>query len=172
MNTSAHTPKKNNRTYLTGVYELKNPGKFIGKNKPYYKSSYEWRMMYWCDMNANVLEWAYEPLPIQYVFQVPYDSPQWMKNLVDFKTHRYYVDFYAKIVDKDGIVQKYMLEIKPANQTIVPQEPKKKTKKSLRKFFNAMQEYIKNCNKWSAADEIFKKKGYKFQVLTEQDLFS
>lgn len=163
---------KNNRKYVSGLYEMKNPGKYLGNKKPYYKSSYEWRMMYWCDLNKNVLKWSYEPFPIEYVFQVPPNAPEWMKNLVDFRTHKYYVDFYAKIVDVNGKSQDFMLEIKPHNQTVMPKEPKRKTKKSLKKFFTEMQEFIKNTNKWAAADLKFGKQGIKFQVLTEQDLFS
>lgn len=162
----------NNRTYITGYYELKNPGKFLGTDKPYYKSSYECRMMYWCDMNKNVIEWNYEPFPIDYIFEVPWNAPEWKKNLVDFKTHRYYMDFYAKILLSDGTVQRYMLEIKPANQTIEPKEPKRKTKKAMNNFFLNTQEYIKNSNKWKAAEEFCLKKGYKFQVLTEQNLYT
>lgn len=161
----------NNRTYLTGYYELKNPHKYLGTSKPYYKSSYECRMMYWCDVNSNVIEWNYEPFPIEYSFDVPIESPDWMKNLVDFQTHRYYIDFYAKILETNGNIQKYMIEIKPSNQTEMPKEPKRKTKKSLKKFFSAMQEYIKNSNKWAAAEEFCQKKGFKFLVLTEQNLF-
>ena len=163
---------QNNRKYISGTYELKNPNKFLGKSKPIYKSSYEWRMMYWCDLNKKVLEWSYEPLPIEYTFSVPFDAPEWMKSLVDFKVHRYYVDFYAKIVDNNGHIQKYMLEIKPFNQTMVPTEPKRKTKKAQKKFLEEMKEFIKNSNKWNAADKFFQKRGLKFQVLTENDLFS
>jgi hypothetical protein len=163
---------QNNRKYISGAYTPKNPEKYKGKGLPYYKSSYEWRVMYWCDLNTNVIEWSYEPFPIEYTFQVPSDSPQWMKNLVDYRTHKYYVDFYAKVLDNNGKAQNFMLEIKPANQTVAPKEPKRKTKKSLEKFMTEMKEYIKNCNKWNAADTFFNKRGYKFQVLTEQDLFT
>ncbi len=163
---------RNNRKYLSGPYELKNPEKYVGQKTPIYKSSYEWRMMYWCDMNKNVLKWSYEPFPIEYIFQVPSSSPEWMKNLVDFKKHRYYIDFYAKIKDNNGVIQDFMLEIKPFNQTQMPKEPKKKSQKTLKKFFGSMQEFIKNSNKWAAAETALTKRGIKFLVLTEQDLFS
>jgi hypothetical protein len=65
-----------------------------------------------------------------------------------------------------------MLEIKPFNQTMVPQEPKRKTKKAMKKFLDEVKEFIKNSNKWNAADKFFQRKGMKFQVLTENDLFS
>lgn len=163
---------KNNREYKKGYYELKHPEKYKGKSAPYYKSSYEWRMMYWCDLNNRVKEWSYEPFPIPYVFTVPRDAPMWMQNLVDHQQHNYYIDFVAKIVENDGKVYTYLLEIKPFGQTIMPAEPKKKTKKSLEKFFGNMKEYIKNKTKWEAARTYSNKHEFKFVVLTERDIFN
>lgn len=168
----AQSESRNNRKYVSGPYTPKNPEKYIGTKIPVYKSSYEWRMMYWCDLNTNVLKWSYEPFPIEYTFQVPDTAPDWMKSLVDYKVHRYYVDFYARIVDNDGRVKDYMLEIKPYNQTVIPKEPKRKTKKTLKQFYISMCEFIKNSNKWAAAREKFNKQGIDFQVLTERNLFS
>lgn len=162
----------NNRKYNTGYYELKNPNKYLGTDKPYYKSGFEYRMMYWCDLNINVIEWNYEPFPIDYIFQVPATAPKWMKELVDFKKHRYYMDFYAKIREDNGNVQRYMLEIKPDVQTSQPVEPKKKTKKAVANFMLNMKEYIKNCNKWTAAEQFCNQKGYIFKVLTENNLYT
>jgi hypothetical protein len=34
-----------------------------------------------------------------------------------------------------------------------------------------MKEYIKNANKWEAAEKYAHQKGYKFAVLTENELF-
>lgn len=161
----------NNRTYQKGYYELKYPHKYKGMSKPYFKSSYEQRMMYWLDVNNKVLEWSYEPSYIEYLNHVPTNSPDWMRDLVDFKVHKYYVDFYAKLVDNDNNVVTYILEIKPFIQTQIPKEPKKKTKKSIQKFYNEMKEYIKNANKWEAAEKYAHQKGYKFAVLTENELF-
>ena len=140
---------------------MKYPQKYKGKVNPYYKSSYEQRMMYWLDMNNKVLEWAYEPQYIDYISQVPPSSPDWMKALVDYKTHKYYVDFYAKLIDNDGNVVTYILEIKPHCQTIIPKEPKNKSKKRIQRFYNEMKEYIKNANKWEAAEKYASQKGIK-----------
>ncbi len=161
----------NNRTYQTGYYEMKNPKKYVGKSKPYFKSSYEQRMMFWLDVNNNVLEWSYEPQYIEYLNQVPTNSPDWMRGLVDFKVHKYFVDFYAKLLDNNGKEVKYLLEIKPHIQTQIPTEPKRKTKKSIKKFYSDMQEYIKNSNKWEAAEKYAHQKGLNFTVLTERHLF-
>lgn len=161
----------NNRTYKTGTYEMKHPEKYVGKSKPYFKSSYEERMMYWLDMNNKVIEWSYEPQYIEYLNQVPTNAPDWMRALVDFKVHKYFVDFYAKLVNNEGQQVRYILEIKPHVQTIMPTEPKRKTKKSIKKFYNDMKEYIKNSNKWDAAENYANQKGLNFTVLTEKQLF-
>jgi outer membrane translocation and assembly module TamA len=34
-----------------------------------------------------------------------------------------------------------------------------------------MKEYLKNSNKWKAAEDYAKQRGYNFTVLTERDLF-
>ncbi len=162
----------NNRKYEKGYYKPKYPEKYKGVSEPYYKSSYEWRVMYWLDTNKNVVEWNYEPFSIPYNFTVPPEAPLWMQNLVDHKSHEYYIDFVAKIVNKNGITETHVLEIKPYGQTIMPAEPKKKSKKSLEKFFNNMKEYIKNSCKWKAAEEYSKKRGFTFGVLTEKEIFN
>ena len=158
--------------YTKGFYDPKIPAKYKGKSRPYYKSSYEWRMMYWCDMNAKIKSWSYEPIAIPYTFSVPQNSPIWMQNLVDYKQHQYHIDFVIDIEENDGKVYTYLIEVKPYGQTIMPSEPKKKTKKSLEKFLGYMKEYIKNQNKWAAAKEYCQQRNYKFTVLTERDIFN
>ena len=162
----------NNRKYVKGYYTPKYPEKYKGTSAPYYKSTYEWRTMFWLDMNKRVVEWSYEPFSIPYNFTVPQNPPLWMQNLVDHNTHEYYIDFVAKILENDGKIYTHLLEIKPYGQTIMPSEPKKKTKKSLEKFFTNMKEFIKNKNKWKAAEEYSDKRGFKFSVLTERQIFT
>lgn len=161
----------NKRVYKTGDYPLKNPHKYVGKTKPHYKSGFENRMMYWLDENNKVIEWSYEPHYIEYLSSTPSNSPEWIKSLVDDKIHKYFVDFYAKLKDNNGNIVTYLLEIKPYAQTLLPLEPKKKTKKSVKRYVEDMKEYVKNSNKWKAAEEYAKQRGYNFTVLTERDLF-
>lgn len=161
----------NNRVYKTGDYSLKNPSKYKGSKTPRYKSSFEERIFWWCDMNENVLEWSYESIPIQYDFIVSETAPLHEQQLVDGQSHRYFPDVLAKIKDNDGNIVNYILEIKPYSQTIKPTEPKKKTKKSWNKYLNALQEYLKNAKKWEAAEKYAKSKGMIFRVITERSLF-
>lgn len=110
--------------------------------------------MTWCDRNASVLEWGSETVVI------PYKSP------VDNKLHRYFVDFYVKIKNKENKITKYLVEIKPEKFTKPPEIPKRQTKKFIQEVF----QYGTNQAKWKAANEFCQDRGMKFLVLTENDL--
>lgn len=110
--------------------------------------------MKWCDYNPSVLEWGSETIII------PYKSP------VDNKVHRYFVDFYVKVKDREGKITKYLVEIKPEKYTKPPDIPQRKTRRFLEEVFT----YGTNQAKWKAANEFCKDRGMKFLVLTEADL--
>lgn len=110
--------------------------------------------MKWCDYNPSVLEWGSETVII------PYRSP------VDNKVHRYFVDFYVKVKDREGKATKYLVEIKPEKYTKPPEIPQRKTKRFLEEVFL----YGTNQAKWKAANEYCEDRGMKFLVLTETDL--
>ena len=110
--------------------------------------------MKWCDHNPSVLEWGSETVII------PYRSP------VDNRIHRYFVDFYIKVIDKFGKTTKYLIEIKPEKFTKPPSIPKRKTKR----FIDEVFLYGTNQAKWKAAGEFCEDRGMQFMVLTEKDL--
>ncbi len=91
---------------------------------------------------------------------MPYISP------IDKKVHRYFVDFYIKVKNKNGAIQKYLIEIKPERFTKPPAIPAKKTKN----FINEVFQYGVNEAKWKAAFEFCQDRNMKFMVLTEKDL--
>ena len=62
--------------------------------------------------------------------------------------------------------QTILVEIKPKKETLPPKQPKRKTKK----FLNEVITFSKNQDKWEAADQYAKHKGWKFQVWTEETL--
>jgi len=159
------------RNYDRRLYKLINPQKYFGPKTPEHKSSFELRMMEWCDKNANVVKWAYEPYCIEYTFRTLSYLPDWTANLVDNKTHKYYIDFYVELIDNQGNTKSYVIEIKPNRMTTQPKEPKKKTRAAVVRYVNEMKEFIKNQNKWAVANEFCEKKGYVFKVLTENNLF-
>lgn len=138
-----------------GRYKVRNAKKYRGDlNEVVYRSSWELKFMKWCDMNPSVLEWGSETVII------PYRSP------VDSKVHRYFVDFYIKVRNKNGETCKYLVEIKPEKFTKPPEVPAKKT----RKFIEEVFQYGTNQAKWKAANEFCEDRGMKFLVLTENDL--
>jgi hypothetical protein len=142
------------KTYK-GKFRAKNPGKYTGDiNNIVYRSLWELRFMKWCDLNDSVQEWGSETVI------VPYISP------VDRKIHRYFVDFYIKVKNKTGNMQKYLIEIKPERYTKPPEIPQRKTKK----FIDEVFQYGVNEAKWKAAFEFCQDRNMKFMVLTEKDL--
>jgi hypothetical protein len=110
--------------------------------------------MKWCDLNSSVEEWGSE------IVIVPYVSP------IDKKVHRYFVDFYIKIRNKNNVMEKYLIEIKPERFTRPPQVPARKTKK----FIDEVFQYGVNEAKWKAAFEFCADRNMKFMILTEKDL--
>jgi len=138
-----------------GKFRPSNPIKYKGDlHNIVYRSLWELRFMKWCDTNTSILEWGSETIII------PYISP------VDKKPHRYFVDFYIKVKDKSGKIQRYLIEIKPEKFTKPPEIPKKKT----RKFIDEVFQYGVNEAKWKAAFEFCQDRQWKFMILTEKDL--
>lgn len=138
-----------------GKYKVKNPAKYRGDyNNVIYRSSWELKLMNWCDTTSAVLEWGSE------VAVIPYVSP------VDNKIHRYFVDFYMKIKDKNGTEEKYLVEVKPKKFTKEPVKPKRVTKQFIEEVFT----YGVNQAKWKAAREFCEDRQWKFIVLTEDEL--
>ena len=138
-----------------GRYRIENIKKYKGDiSDVIYRSSWELKFMRWCDSNSSVLEWGSETVII------PYRSP------VDNNIHRYFVDFYIKIQDKDKKILKYLIEIKPEKFTKPPPIPQKQTKGFIQEVFN----YGINQSKWKAASTFCDDRGWKFLVLTERDL--
>lgn len=142
------------KTYK-GKFRTKNPAKYAGDiQNIVYRSLWELKFMKWCDENPSVEQWGSETVI------VPYISP------VDKKIHRYFVDFYIKIKDKNGNLNKYLIEIKPERFTKPPDISKKKTKN----FINEVFQYGVNEAKWKAAFEFCQDRNMKFMILTEKDL--
>jgi len=110
--------------------------------------------MNWCDSTDAVLEWGSE------VAVIPYVSP------VDNKVHRYFVDFYMKIEDRNGNIEKYLVEVKPKKFTKEPVKPKRVTKQFIEEVFT----YGVNTAKWKAAQQFCEDRRWKFVVLTEDEL--
>lgn len=140
---------------LKGKFIPRNVSKYRGDYRNIiYRSSWELKFMKYCDLNKNILEWGSEEIVI------PYRSP------LDGRVHRYFVDFYIRVKDINGNIQKYLIEVKPKKQTKEPKVQKKMTKK----YIYEVTEYAKNQAKWNAAREYCDDRNYKFMLITEDEL--
>ena len=121
-----------------GKYYPSFPRKYKGDpTNIIYRSLWERKFMVYCDKNDNILEWASEEIAI------PYRSP------IDSRVHRYFPDFYMKVKETNGRIKNYVIEVKPAKQTIPPKKPKRQTKGYIREAY----EYARNQAKWKMAKE-------------------
>ena len=139
-----------------GKYQPKNPSKYLGDpTKIVYRSLWERKCMRIFDENPNVIRWASEEMAI------PYFSP------VDKKRHRCFPDFIIEVKNKKGEIETQMLEVKPAKYTRVPKKPKRMSQR----FLNEANTYLVNQAKWEAAENVCEKKGWKFKILTEKEIY-
>jgi hypothetical protein len=142
--------------YHQGKFKPRNPKKYMGDpTNIVYRSGWELKLMVYLDKHPNVLQWGSEELVI------PYRSP------IDGKIHRYFTDFIVKQINKEGKTETIVIEVKPKKQTI---EPTKKNSKSKR-YIQEVMTWGVNSAKWLAAEEYCRDRGWKFQLMTEEDLF-
>ena len=133
----------------SGYYKVKNINKYKGDfTKVIYRSLWEKSVFAWCDSNPKVKYWSSEEIIVPYYYEA------------DKKYHRYFPDLKVVMEDKT-----LLIEIKPEKETVPPTGPKR-TKKYINEGFT----YIKNMNKWKAASEYCKDRGWEFQIWTEKTL--
>jgi len=138
-----------------GKYQPSYPQKYKGNpTNIVYRSLWERKFMVYCDTNEKILEWGSEEIVL------PYRSP------IDNRIHRYFPDFYIKVLESSGQIKKYLIEIKPKRQTVPPPKPKRQTKG----YISEAYEYAKNQAKWRAAKEYCDDRNWEFKVLTEDEL--
>lgn len=135
--------------YQQGIFEMKNPAKYIGKHSPRYRSSWELKFMRVLDAHPNIIAWASES------HRIPYINPLTRKSTV------YVPDFFMVYEDKNGARKAEFIEIKPAGQILgAARSPQQKAAA------------VVNEAKWSAAKMFAEKQGVGFRVLTENELFN
>ena len=135
--------------FASGKYDIVNASKYVGESVPVYRSSWELAFMRMCDSHPNITKWASENV------KIPYRSP------VDGKFHNYVPDFMVQYTDKDGVQHVELVEIKPANQT---------TLENARSTGQKIQTAI-NAAKWTSAQEWCQRKGIRFKVINEDQIF-
>lgn len=135
----------------SGRYRVKNRSKYKGNpDNVVFRSLWERNAFKWCDETKEVKYWVSEEVVIPYLWEV------------DKKYHRYFMDL--KITFSNG--KTVLVEIKPEKETKPPAFNGKKTKR----YINEGMTYIKNMNKWSAAQEYAADRGWGFEIWTENKL--
>lgn len=135
--------------YSQGLFTPKNPEKYIGKNKPKYRSSWELRVMMFFDTAKGVLTWASESIAIPY------------RNPLTGKISTYYPDFFVQYVNKDGKQFAEVIEVKPSGQTSLTEAKSK----------HDQLHAIVNLAKWKSAKLWCTQQGFGFRVVTQHDIF-
>lgn len=136
--------------WAQGVFEPKNPHKYIGKHKPRYRSGWELTFMMFCDNHDGVVQWASEAI------QIPYRNPLTGKPTV------YVPDFFVQYQDRFGNQKAEIVEIKPKKQSLIESRVASAKQKAT---------VALNHAKWAAATAYCKTAGLTFRVITEDDLF-
>lgn len=138
-----------------GKYRPENPHKYRGDpTNIIYRSGWERKVMRWLDTNPNILEWRSEEIAI------PYLKPE------DNRYHRYFPDFYAKMVTKEGRIKEVLIEVKPKKETVPPAKKSKVTKK----YIQEVMTWGTNQSKWKSAREYCAERGWEFHIITEDHL--
>lgn len=136
--------------YSQGIYNIKNPEKYLGSKAPVYRSSWEFTFMSFCDNNPAIQEWANESV------KIPYRDPLTGKATV------YVPDFLISYIDKNRKKHVELIEIKPAKQTI---------REKVGKNPYDQAQYVKNLAKWASASAWCRQRGIRFRVINESDIF-
>jgi len=135
--------------FSQGIFEVQNLEKYVGGKAPYFRSSWELAFMRMCDSHPNITKWASENV------KIPYLHPQ------TGKYANYVPDFMIQYIDKNGAEHVELIEIKPSNQT---------TMENAKTLGQKWQTAI-NAAKWTAAQEWCKRKGLRFKVINEDQIF-
>lgn len=135
--------------YSTGVFQLTNPEKYVGKKSPTWRSSWERVVMAFFDTNPAILQWASEAIHINY------RNPFTGKNTI------YVPDFFILYVDKDGKQHGEILEVKPLKETSLSEAKSQRDKAAA----------ILNMAKWQACQAYCSAHNLRFRIVTEADLF-
>lgn len=162
--------KPNNKNYNSGNYIPKNKDKVLKLNNEggvYFRSGWEKQIMVWLDCMESIVQWGAECM------EIPYQKTHFNNGDVKLKSHRYYPDFFYKMLMPDNSIKYVVMEVKPqkeyqmvlnliAEKMVIPTENKK-----LKNFEYDLKMAYSNKQKWETMIEWCNKKGYEFIVVTE-----
>ena len=135
--------------FANGLYTLKNPSKYVGKNTPRYRSGWEHAFMRFCDTNEHILQWASESITIPY------------RNPITGKQTMYVPDFLITYRDKNNQIKAELIEIKPKKQSVIESKASARDRAVVAVNYAKLDAAVKWC----------KRQGIMFRVVTEDDIF-
>lgn len=148
-----------------GFYRPSNPKKYSkgDVNNIVFRSGLEFRFMSYLDSHPEVVCWASE----EPWFIVPYRDP------TTGRARRYFPDFWFEKRNPDNTTTKFLVEVKPYDQTLPPKMKANKNGKYSVWNIKAMNTFLINSAKWESAKKICDKRGdWTFVIITERDLKS
>jgi len=152
--------RKGRYKFKQGKYKPIHPEKWINPDEIIYRSGWELTFNKWADKTPSVVLIGSEEIIIPYRYEV------------DGRMHRYFTDYYMKVLQEDQSIKEFIIEIKPFAQCSPPKAPKRKSKAYTRKIMD----YIKNVNKWDATKKYcqqlreIKGRDIEFKIITENEL--
>lgn len=135
--------------YSQGVYQVINEEKYVGKKRPFFRSSWEDVFCRFCDNNPAVLQWSSESI------HIPYVNPFTGKKTI------YVPDFLVVYQDAKGKKHGEVIEIKPLKEVSMDTARSQRDKAAV----------ALNHAKWTAARAWCKSQGLRFRIVTEYDIF-
>jgi hypothetical protein len=136
-------------------YKPETPNKYVGNSDNIIcRSNWERSFCKYLDKNKNIIRWSSEELKIPYL------------SSIDKQVHHYYPDFLFEAKKDDSTIETFVVEIKPKKQTAKPAPRKNK-----KAYLNECITFEINTCKWEAAKQFCDERGWKFKILTEENLF-
>ena len=135
--------------FRQGIYTVKNPSEYVGRNTSRYRSGWELTFMMFLDSNDNVLQWASESISI------PYRNPLTGKNSM------YIPDFFITYRSRDDRTRAELVEIKPKKQSLIESKASDRDRAIV----------AVNYAKWDAATKWAQRQGLTFRVINEDQIY-
>jgi hypothetical protein len=135
--------------FRQGVYTCKNLDKYVGRNKPRYRSGWEMTFMMFLDSNDNIVQWASESISIPY------------RNPITGKQSMYVPDFFVTYRSRDNTTRAEIIEIKPKKQSLIESKMSDRDRAVV----------AVNYAKWDAATKWCRRNGLTFRVINEDQIF-
>jgi hypothetical protein len=135
--------------FRQGAYTVKNPGKYVGKGTPRYRSGWELTFMMFLDNNDNIMQWASESIAIPY------------RNPITGKQSMYVPDFLVTYRGRDNTTRAELIEIKPKKQSLIESRMTDRDRAIV----------AVNYAKWDSATKWARRNGLTFRVINEDMIF-